>query len=166
MPPPNTPTPPSSQTSTWTNPLYHRNGSPPLFANLDFLTNYRYDRDSIPAYRSAWFRPAVRRMKLKRPLKFLLFEDIYQKPYFLMGFVLISELLFTPTPITPLIGVEPVQLWGQRDCPSPKATLNGQSLLQFAPLSNKNFTKTGVGVNCNRKVRNRLPFRFTSVNYR
>ena len=58
-------------------------------------------------------------------------------------------LLFTPTPITPLIGVEPVQLWGQRDCPSPKATLNGQSLLQFAPLSNKNFAKTGVGVNCN-----------------
>ena len=59
------------------------------------------------------------------------------------------SLLFTPTPITPLIGVEPVQLWGQRDCPSPKATLNGQSLLQFAPLSNKNFAKTGVGVNCN-----------------
>ena len=62
------------------------NAAPPLFTNLDFLTNYRYDRNSIPAYRSAWFRPAVRRMKLKRPLKFLLFEDIYQKPYFLMGF--------------------------------------------------------------------------------
>ena len=59
----------------------------------------------------------------------------------------IPSLLFTPTPITPLIGVEPVQLWGQRDCPSPKATLNGQSLLQFTPLSNKNFAKTGVGVN-------------------
>ena len=45
--------------------------------------------------------------------------------------------------------VEPIQLWGRRDSPSPKATLNGQSLLQFAPLSNKNFSKTGVGVNCN-----------------
>ena len=77
------------------------------------------------------------------------FENTLWQSYFLMGFVLISELLFTPTPITPLIGVEPVQLWGQRDCPSPKATLNGQSLLQFAPLSNKNFAKTGVGVNCN-----------------
>lgn len=29
------------------------------------------------------------------------------------------------------------------------ATLNGQFLLQFEPLSNKNFSRTGVGVNCN-----------------
>lgn len=43
------------------------------------------------------------------------------------------ELQFIPMPITPLIGVEPKNLWGQRDCPSPQATLNGQSLLQFTP---------------------------------
>ena len=31
--------------------------------------------------------------------------------------LVLIRLLFTPTPITPLIGVEPVQLWGQSICP-------------------------------------------------
>lgn len=54
--------------------------------------------------------------------------------------LVLIRLLFTPTPITPLIGVEPMTLWGQRDRHSLQATL-------LAPLTNKNFAKTGA--NCN-----------------
>ena len=63
---------------------------------------------------------------------------IYLRKYFEV--VELISLLFTPTPITPLIGVEPMTLWGQRDRHSLQATL-------LAPLTNKNFAKTGA--NCN-----------------